>query len=67
LLDPQYNAAAALAISKRGADWSPWSAYTSGRYAQYLPGASVMSPAGLGVLALVVGLVALRRASAPLF
>lgn len=36
LADPAYNARAALEVSKGGADWSPWSAYTNGRYKPYL-------------------------------
>ena len=36
--DPRKNAAAAFAISKGGRDWSPWSAYTSGRYRQFQTG-----------------------------
>lgn len=37
LNDPQYNAAAALAISSGGRDFSPWVAYKSGAYKRYLP------------------------------
>ena len=36
--DPRLNASAAFAISKGGRDWSPWSAYTSGRYRQFQTG-----------------------------
>lgn len=37
LTEATYNATAALEISKRGADWTPWTAYNSGAYKQYLP------------------------------
>jgi soluble lytic murein transglycosylase-like protein len=37
LFDPDYNARAALAISKQGADWSPWTTYKNGTYKRYLP------------------------------
>jgi hypothetical protein len=33
---PGKNAAAAFAISKRGTDWTPWSAYKSGSYLEYV-------------------------------
>jgi Lysozyme like domain len=36
LLDPHYNAAQALRISQGGTDWSPWGAFTSGAYKQFL-------------------------------
>jgi hypothetical protein len=39
LLDPTYNAQAALAISHGGTDWSHWSTYTDGTYRAYLMGA----------------------------
>ena len=32
-LDPVGNARAAIAISGNGTNWSPWTTYTSGRYA----------------------------------
>lgn len=35
--DPLYNAQAALAIRKTELGWGHWSAYTSGRYRQYMP------------------------------
>ncbi|HEY6020685.1 MAG TPA: hypothetical protein VIY48_12565 [Candidatus Paceibacterota bacterium] len=35
---PFYNCEAALVLSKNGTDWSPWSAYNSGSYKQYLGG-----------------------------
>jgi soluble lytic murein transglycosylase-like protein len=40
LLDPTYNARTALAISKNGTDWSPWSAFKSRDYLRYMPGVS---------------------------
>lgn len=36
LLNPNYNAHAALLISKSGKDWSPWSTFKSGAYKQYM-------------------------------
>lgn len=36
LLDPTYNAQAALAVSKNGTDWTPWSTYNHGDYKQYM-------------------------------
>lgn len=35
LLDPTYNARAALAISKNGATWLPWSAFKNGSYLRW--------------------------------
>lgn len=35
--DPTDNARMALAISTNGTNWRPWVAYTTGRYAAYLP------------------------------
>jgi len=40
LLDPTYNARAALAISQNGTNWTPWSTYNHGDYRQYLTGGS---------------------------
>jgi hypothetical protein len=37
LLEPTYNGNAALAISKNGADWSPWTTFRSGAYQRYMP------------------------------
>ncbi len=36
LLDPTYNAQAALALSNGGLDWSHWSTFTSGKYRRFL-------------------------------
>jgi hypothetical protein len=38
--DVNYNAQAALAISSKGANWNPWSTYTSGAYKKYYTGPS---------------------------
>lgn len=38
LKDPVKNAAAAMAISKSGSDWRPWSTYKNGKYKQFLTG-----------------------------
>lgn len=48
LLTPSGNARAAIAISSNGADWSPWSTYTSGAYKQYLPGAQEAASGATG-------------------
>jgi Lysozyme like domain len=40
VLDPTYNAAQALRIARQGADWSPWSVFTSGAYRRFMPGAA---------------------------
>lgn len=37
LADPALNAASMAEISGQGASWRPWSAYTSGRYRQFIP------------------------------
>ena len=52
LFDPTTNARAALAISRSGADWSPWSTFTSGAYAKYLP---QPAPVALPTSAIVLG------------
>jgi peptidoglycan hydrolase-like protein with peptidoglycan-binding domain len=36
LLEPNYNAHAALLISKSGTDWTPWTTYKTGAYKAYL-------------------------------
>ena len=36
LLNPDANARAAVQISKSGTDWTPWSAYNSGRYLKFM-------------------------------
>lgn len=37
LEDPWYNARAALAISRGGATWQPWTTYREGLYRPYMP------------------------------
>lgn len=37
LLDPNYNAQSALAISRNGTYWRPWSAFKNGSYLKYYP------------------------------
>lgn len=48
LFDPATNARAAFAISNGGANWNPWTTYTSGAYKKHL-GAAItgMTEAGL--------------------
>ena len=68
LLDPVYNARAALAISSGGRDWSHWSTFNSGKYAQYLPGGAGAVHAGIGLVAVAVLAGAfVRRLRAPVF
>jgi len=38
LLNPDYNARAAMAISGGGQDWSAWSTFKNGAYLRYMPG-----------------------------
>lgn len=38
LFDPLTNAKAAVAISNNGANWGPWTTFTSGAYKKYLQG-----------------------------
>jgi soluble lytic murein transglycosylase-like protein len=38
LTDPIYNARAALAISKRGTNWNPWTTFRTGAYKKWYPG-----------------------------
>jgi hypothetical protein len=37
LLTPAYNAQAALAISKGGTDWQPWTTFRNGAYQKFMP------------------------------
>lgn len=39
LLDPQYNARAALAISRNGTTWLPWSTFKNSSYLKWYPNA----------------------------
>ena len=41
LYDPEYNARAALAISKGGDDWHDWSAFNDGSYKRWMTGKGV--------------------------
>lgn len=36
LLDPTYNAHAAMLISKGGVDWTPWTTFRDGTYKQFM-------------------------------
>jgi lysozyme-like protein len=69
LFDPTENARAALAISRGGSDWHPWSTFTSGAYLKFLRRTTNwrLVGAGAGAIALVTGAVvlALRVAQAP--
>ena len=40
LVEPDYNAHAALAISRNGTDWKPWTTFRNGAYLKYMPSAS---------------------------
>jgi hypothetical protein len=48
MLDPDQNAAAAVAISDDGTDFSPWVTYTNGAYQQYLTGGGPLPTGSLG-------------------
>lgn len=37
LLNPEYNALAALDISKRGTDWTPWATFNKGLHLRWMP------------------------------
>ncbi len=60
LTDPDANASAAFEVSHGGADWTPWSTYTSGAYKPYYRSAETIvtpsrAPAGPVALATVAG------------
>lgn len=40
LLDPTYNARAALVVSQGGTSWTPWSTFINGAYKQFMGGAA---------------------------
>lgn len=61
LKDPTYNANAALAISKNGTNWNPWTTYRTGAYKRWYSG-----PGGPGTSkakALVIGGVVVAGAA----
>jgi hypothetical protein len=65
LFDPSYNAAAALAISGGGVNFTPWTTYTNGKYAQYLSpelGVTLAGASSLGPV-LVLGVILLASTS----
>lgn len=43
LLDPAYNAHAAVVLSNGGTSWSPWSTFNDGSYRQFMPGGGGVS------------------------
>jgi hypothetical protein len=47
--DPKLAAKAAWYISRYGTDWTPWAAYTSGAYKQYMERARIAAGTGLDV------------------
>jgi lysozyme-like protein len=70
LLDPQYNARAALAISNGGATWRPWSTFKNGAYLKWysnvVPGPEIVPPSQQkkgGVAVVAIGVVALVAAA----
>lgn len=76
LLNPQYNAQAALAISNGGKVWTPWTTYRIGAYRQwYLPmvtppsekrrGGALIAVAGAIALATAVGIAVHQARSKP--
>jgi hypothetical protein len=44
LMDPQYNAKAAFAVSSHGTNWNPWTMYRNGGYKKYMPKPAVATP-----------------------
>jgi soluble lytic murein transglycosylase-like protein len=56
LFDPTYNAQIALAISKNGTNWNPWTTYRTGAYQRYYTAPSMSHGHALLVaVALLVG------------
>jgi len=60
LLDPTYNAEAALAISNGGTNWKPWSTFNSDAYQAYVT--AYVAPARSWLIAL--GIVTIAGAAA---
>ena len=48
LTDPATNAKAAIAISSNGANWTPWTTYTSGAYQKFVQGGVTPNMTALG-------------------
>lgn len=49
LMDPQYNARAAFAISSHGTNWQPWTTFKNGAYKKWMPKPAAPLPAVPGV------------------
>ena len=66
LLDPTYNAKAALAISAEGTNWSPWATYNSGAYKQYIetPPSVAVSPQTLQTVGICLAIALAAGATA---
>lgn len=65
-LNPIGNVKAAIAISRNGTDWTPWTTFNTGAYKQYL-GPAVAQPARVAPVkaALPIGTVAQARPGVP--
>lgn len=61
LKDPTYNANAALAISKQGTNWNPWTTYRTGAYKRWYPGPPTAGPSK--TKAIVIGGVVVASAA----
>jgi hypothetical protein len=58
LLDANYNAVAAFAISDSGTNWTPWSTYNSGAYEAFMPPVSPLYQAlKVGALFLIASVI----------
>jgi lysozyme-like protein len=55
LLDANYNAQAAFAISQGGTNWTPWSTYTHGLYLKFYSGKLLFGLARSTWLAIAIG------------
>ena len=66
LLDPTYNAKAALAISSQGTNFTPWATYNSGAYKQYLAAVPLplSSSTPLNTVGICLAILALAGATA---
>jgi hypothetical protein len=69
LFDPVNNAKAALAISRGGTDWRPWTTYRIGAYKKYLQpyaggGAALAAAQSTSPLLIAGGIIAVAAAAA---
>jgi hypothetical protein len=57
LLNPTYNARAALDISQNGTNWTPWSTYNKGFYKKYLTSSGKLTLTPKVTAAIAIGIV----------